>query len=79
MWRFGWVFFLLALFFEVVAWFTGLLALCSRLGSAFAGLIALVAWVFLTIAVALMTYVPLPVPRLFLTILLCFVFCARTS
>lgn len=55
MWRFGWVFFLLALFFEVVAWFAGLLALCSRLGSAFAGLIALVAWVFLTIAVALMT------------------------
>jgi hypothetical protein len=74
MWRFGWVFFLLALFFEVVAWFAGFLALCSRLGSAFAGLIALVAWVFLTIAVALMTYVA-PIPSIFL----CFVFCGQMS
>lgn len=57
MWRFGWVFFLLALFFEVLAFFAGFLALCSRLGSAFAGLLALVAWVFFTVAVSLMTYV----------------------
>ncbi|KAK4102881.1 hypothetical protein N658DRAFT_422381, partial [Parathielavia hyrcaniae] len=55
MWRFGWVFFLLALFFEVVAFFAGFLALCSRLGSALTGLIALIAWIFLTIAVSLMT------------------------
>ncbi|KAK4125221.1 hypothetical protein N657DRAFT_679981 [Parathielavia appendiculata] len=55
MWRFGWIFFLLALFFEVVAFFAGFLALCSRLGSAFTGLISLVAWILLTIAVSLMT------------------------
>jgi len=55
MWRFGWVFFLIALFFEVLAFFAGFLALCSRLGSAFTGLISLVAFFFLTIAVSLMT------------------------
>ncbi|KAK4239749.1 SUR7/PalI family-domain-containing protein [Achaetomium macrosporum] len=55
MWRFGWVFFLLALLFEVLAFGAGLLALCSRLGSALAGLIALAGLVFLTIAVSLMT------------------------
>ncbi|KAK4145024.1 SUR7/PalI family-domain-containing protein [Dichotomopilus funicola] len=55
MWRFGWVFFLIALFFEVVAFFSGFLALCSRLGSAFTGLLSTVALFFLTIAVSLMT------------------------
>lgn len=57
MWRFGWVFYLLALFFEVLAFFAGFLACCSRLGSIFTGLISLVALVFLTVAVSLMTYV----------------------
>lgn len=57
MWRFGWVFFLIALFFEVLAFFAGFLALCSRLGSMFTGLLSLVALVFLTVAVSLMTYV----------------------
>lgn len=60
MWRFGWVFFLIALFFEVVAFFSGFLALCSRLGSAFTGLLSTVALFFLTIAVSLMTYVFFP-------------------
>ncbi|KAK4042002.1 SUR7/PalI family-domain-containing protein [Parachaetomium inaequale] len=55
MWRFGWVFFLIALLFEVLAFFSGFLALCSRLGSAFTGLLSLVALFFLTIAVSLMT------------------------
>ncbi|KAK3383524.1 actin cortical patch SUR7/pH-response regulator pali [Lasiosphaeria ovina] len=55
MWRFGWVFFLIALFFEVVAFFSSFLAPCSRLGSAISGLIALSALVFLTVAVSLMT------------------------
>ncbi|EAQ89572.1 hypothetical protein CHGG_06191 [Chaetomium globosum CBS 148.51] len=55
MWRFGWVFFLIALFFEVLAFFSGFLALCSRLGSMFTGLISLVALFFLTLAVSLMT------------------------
>ncbi|KAL2181103.1 SUR7/PalI family-domain-containing protein [Thermothelomyces heterothallicus CBS 202.75] len=55
MWRFGWVFFLIALFFEVLAFFSGFLALCSRLGSTLTGLISLVALFFLSIAVSLMT------------------------
>ncbi|KAK3903696.1 SUR7/PalI family-domain-containing protein [Staphylotrichum tortipilum] len=55
MWRFGWVFFLLALFFEVLAFFGGLFALCSRLVSGFAGLLSLVALFFFTIAVSMMT------------------------
>jgi hypothetical protein len=52
MWRFGWVFFLIALFFELLAFFSGFLALCNKLGS---GLISLVALFFLTIAISLMT------------------------
>ncbi|KAK4218983.1 SUR7/PalI family-domain-containing protein [Rhypophila decipiens] len=55
MWRFGWVFFLLALFFEVVTFFAGFLACCSRLGSAISGLIALTALLFYSVAVSLMT------------------------
>ncbi|KAM7201912.1 protein SUR7 [Naviculisporaceae sp. PSN 640] len=55
MWRFGWVFFILALFFEVVTFFSGFLAFCSRLGSAISGLIALLALLFYSAAVALMT------------------------
>ncbi|KAK4156750.1 SUR7/PalI family-domain-containing protein [Chaetomidium leptoderma] len=55
MWRFGWVFFLIALLFEVLAFGAGFLALCSRLGSAFAGLIAIVGLLFLTVGVSLMT------------------------
>lgn len=58
MWRFGWVFYLLALFFETVAFFTGALAcLSTRLAATLSGLVALVALVFLTTAVSLMTYV----------------------
>jgi len=57
MWRFGWVFYLLTLFFEVLAFGAGFLACCSRLGSALSGLIALAALVFFTVGVSLMTYV----------------------
>jgi hypothetical protein len=71
MWRFGWVFFLLTLLFEVLALGAGLLALCSRLGSVLAGLIALAGLVFLTVAVSLMTYVD---PQLFFSV---FPFCTR--
>ena len=60
MWRFGWVFFLIALFFETLVWVLGLVALCSRIGSAVTGLLAVVALVFFTVAVSLMTYVSLP-------------------
>lgn len=55
MWRFGWVFYLLALFFEVLAFFSSFLACCGRLGSGIGSLITIVAFVFLTIAVSLMT------------------------
>jgi hypothetical protein len=55
MWRFGWVFYLISLFFEVAAFFTGFLACCGRLGSAVSGLVAFTALFFYTIAVSLMT------------------------
>ncbi|KAI1814554.1 SUR7/PalI family-domain-containing protein [Poronia punctata] len=55
MWRFGWVFYLIALFFTVVAFFTGFFACCGRLGAAIAGLTTFVALFFLSIAASLMT------------------------
>ncbi|POS70070.1 hypothetical protein DHEL01_v211537 [Diaporthe helianthi] len=55
MWRFGWVLYLIALFFDVLAFFSGFLACCGRLGAAISGLVALVALFFYTIAVSLMT------------------------
>ncbi|KAI1392494.1 SUR7/PalI family-domain-containing protein [Hypoxylon trugodes] len=57
MWRFGWVFYLIALVFSVLAFFAGFVACCGRLGSAIAGFGALVALFFHTIAVSLMTAV----------------------
>lgn len=57
MWRFGWVLYLISLFFEVCAFLTGFLSCCGRLGSAVSGFVAVVALFFYTIAVALMTYV----------------------
>ena len=55
MWRFGWVFFLITLFFESLVFLLGVLALCSRIGSALTGVMAVVALVFFTAAVSLMT------------------------
>jgi hypothetical protein len=55
MWRFGWVFYLIALFFTVAAFFTGFIACCGRLGAAIAALMSSVALFFLTIAASLMT------------------------
>lgn len=57
MWRFGWVLYLISLFLAVMAFFTGFLACCGRLGSALSGLVSLAALFFYTIAVSLMTYV----------------------
>lgn len=57
MWRFGWVLFLLGLFFSVATFFTGFLACCGRLGSALAGLMSATALFFYTIAVSLITAV----------------------
>ncbi len=57
MWRFSWVFYLIALFLEVCAFFSSFLACCGRLGAGISGLVTLLAFVFLSIAVSLMTYV----------------------
>jgi hypothetical protein len=57
MWRFGWVFFLIALIFSVLALFTSLFACFGRIGALLASLGTTTALVFYTIAVVLMTYV----------------------
>ncbi|KAF2691516.1 SUR7-domain-containing protein [Lentithecium fluviatile CBS 122367] len=53
--RFMFAFYLIALFFAVVALFTGLLALCSRLGDYLSALTIAVALFFQTLTAALMT------------------------
>lgn len=53
--RFAWAFYIIALFFAVVAFFLGLLALCTRLGAYLSGLNAMLALFFQTLAAALMT------------------------
>jgi len=55
MWRFGWVFYLLALIFDVVAFFTSLAAPVSRLASGLSGLIIGFALFWMSLAAALMT------------------------
>jgi hypothetical protein len=53
--RFMFAFNLIALFFHVMAFFTGLLALCSRIGAYFSGFLNGVGLFFLTITNCLMT------------------------
>lgn len=60
MWRFSWVFILITLFFEVLAFFSGFLACCGRLGAAISGLVSFVALFFSSLAMSLMTYVTPP-------------------
>ncbi|KAK5656358.1 hypothetical protein OQA88_4738 [Cercophora sp. LCS_1] len=55
LWRFGTVFYLITLFFMVIAFFSSFLACCGRLGSALSGLVAGTALLFNTVAVSLMT------------------------
>ncbi|CAD6446063.1 9aa202d9-4e5b-4990-9262-966e18b5ed7d [Sclerotinia trifoliorum] len=55
MWRFGWVFYLIGLFFTVFAFFASMLALCSRLGSFIGAWLTMVALFFFSIAASLMT------------------------
>ncbi|KAI0487631.1 SUR7/PalI family-domain-containing protein [Xylaria cf. heliscus] len=55
LWRFGWVFYLLALIFSVFAFGTGFLACFGRLGHAIAATVSFVALLFHTVAAALMT------------------------
>jgi len=53
--RFAWAFYIVALFFAVVAFFLGFLALCTRLGAYLTGLMAMSAAFFQTLTAALMT------------------------
>lgn len=53
--RFAWVFYIIALFFGVITFFLGLLALCTRLGSYLSGFTVLIACFFQALAAALMT------------------------
>ncbi|KUJ13949.1 putative SUR7 family protein FMP45 [Mollisia scopiformis] len=55
LWRFGWVFYLMGLVSTVVAFFTALLAPCSRLASGFSGVVLMFALFFYTMGVSLMT------------------------
>ncbi|KAM0256431.1 hypothetical protein ACHAQJ_004956 [Trichoderma viride] len=55
MWRFGWVFLLMTLFFEVVAFFTSFVSCCGRLGAALAFVVSAIALFFYTLAVSLIT------------------------
>ncbi|KZZ96107.1 cortical patch protein [Moelleriella libera RCEF 2490] len=55
MWRFGWVFIIITLFFEVLAFFSGFLACCGRLGSAISFFVAGLALVCHSVASALFT------------------------
>jgi hypothetical protein len=55
MWRFGWVFILITLFFETLAWFAAFLACCGRLGAAISSIVAFVALFFHSLGTSLMT------------------------
>ena len=55
-WRFGWVFYLIGLFFTACAFVSGFFSCIGRLGAKIAGLTSIVALLFYTIAVSLMTY-----------------------
>jgi len=57
MWRFGWVFYLLALVFDVFGFFSALLAPFSRLASAWSGVVVGFALFWMSLAAALMTTV----------------------
>jgi hypothetical protein len=55
--RFMWAFYIIALFFAVVAFFTSVLALCFRLGAYLTGLNVGIALFFQALTASLMTYV----------------------
>jgi len=55
MWRFGWVFYLLGLFFSTLTFFAGFLACFGRLGAAISGLLCIFSLFLFTVGVSLMT------------------------
>ncbi|KAF5546108.1 hypothetical protein FMEXI_5793 [Fusarium mexicanum] len=55
LWRFGWVFILITLFFETIAFFTGFIACCGRLGAGISSLMSMFALFCSSVAMSLMT------------------------
>ncbi|KAM0307547.1 hypothetical protein ACHAPM_000267 [Fusarium culmorum] len=55
LWRFGWVFILITLFFETIAFFTGFIACCGRLGAGISGFTSMFALLCSSVAMSLMT------------------------
>lgn len=55
MWRFGWVWFILALASSAVAFFSGFLACCGRVGAFISSTVSFVALAFWTLATVFMT------------------------
>lgn len=55
LWRFGWVFYLMGLLFTVLAFFTAVLAPCSRLAAGFSGFTLTFALFWFTLGASLMT------------------------
>ena len=53
--RFMFPFVLIGLFFTVLSLFTGLLAMCTRIGSYLSSVLVWIAWVFQVITTCLMT------------------------
>ncbi|ENH61951.1 SUR7 family protein FMP45 [Fusarium oxysporum f. sp. cubense race 1] len=55
LWRFGWVFILITLFFETLAFFTGFIACCGRLGAGISSIMSMFALFCSSVAMSLMT------------------------
>lgn len=55
MWRFGWVWFILALASSLIAFFAGFLACCGRVGAFISSAVSSVALAFWTLAAVFMT------------------------
>ncbi|KAL4920946.1 SUR7/PalI family-domain-containing protein [Aspergillus aurantiobrunneus] len=55
--RFSWPFMIIALFFGVISFFTGLLAMCTRIGSYISAFLAWIALIFQVITTCLITAV----------------------
>ncbi|KAK3674345.1 Eisosomes component [Recurvomyces mirabilis] len=53
--RFAWAFYVVSLFFAVIAFFLGFIALCTRLGAYLTGAMTMLALFFQTLTAALMT------------------------
>ncbi|PHH59604.1 hypothetical protein CDD81_2816 [Ophiocordyceps australis] len=57
LWRFGWVFLIMTLFFEVLSFFSAFLACCGRLGAAVSYFVSSIALFFYALGISLTTAV----------------------